>query len=538
MDGLHVVLDDGIRDLQRLLNELLPPLGFLFFLGDVLHDADQKVRLFFHNDGVFHVSAVLAEVFLLHVDLVALQRVEVVEGVEVRSHLGADCIGRADGTEDAAHRLVDQADIQIGVEDHQAAGEVLHDFVGEGFGLLHEVGQAHLDPRVSFDDGGSLLFAAAVAAAAAVQAGSGVFLAHLLQHVLNRLSRRLRAGTAFRRVDLADICPAGAEAFKIFRTGEAVHRDRGRHDAELPLRHEGTVHAASLAGGHFDKAVVKLSFPDILQGLHGIPHPVADQVVEITVFAFHGLQNAAVGGKEARPGFFGQFLFPGGLHGDSLRCEPFVQLPEGQRGLHDLVVLVGLVLLCDAGADEDDLGFLAVPELDVLSVGQHGGQDVRQIRKAFGIVALDQKVDGMAAGGDDDVPALLQHFIVGFFDDGGADGRFLHVEKAELLQGVLHAADVGVRITGDEARRQGDDHLVVVPDEAPDLFGVVTDHLQVLRTDVIAFSAENAVFLDDLGLVLPEGDGLDGAVADALVAVSAVFGVAGQTILHNWPSFL
>ena len=49
-------------------------------------------------------------------------------------------------------------------------------------------------------------------------------------------------------------------------------------------------------------------------------------------------------------------------------------------------------------------------------------------------VLLNQQIDGMAAGGDQNVPApLRQNAVILPLDDGGADGGLFRVGKAQLL---------------------------------------------------------------------------------------------------------
>ena len=95
--------------------------------------------------------------------------------------------------------------------------------------------------------------------------------------------------------------------------------------------------------------------------------------------------------------------------------------------------MLGLVLFGHAGADENRL-CLRHTALDIRAVGLHGRLHVRQIFQRFRVIFLDQQVDGVAAGGDQNIPLFfLEHPFV-FPARNAALNRRLLVHPDSALQ--------------------------------------------------------------------------------------------------------
>ena len=136
---------------------------------------------------------------------------------------------------------------------------------------------------------------------------------------------------------------------------------------------------------------------------------------------------------------------------------------------------------------------------------------------------LDQQIHRMAAGGYDNIPLIFpEHALILGFYHGSAQGRFLHIRKAQLLQRLAHSFDAYAFVVGNKGRGQADDHRVAALQQHPHLFGAVYDLLGVLGADHKAMAAQNALVADNMSLVAGKANGLYGAMADALIAVFAV----------------
>ena len=136
---------------------------------------------------------------------------------------------------------------------------------------------------------------------------------------------------------------------------------------------------------------------------------------------------------------------------------------------------------------------------------------------------MNQKIDGMAAGGDDDISVLFaKNSIVFIFHDGCADCRFFNVVKSELFERAAHGLNSHALIVGDKGGSEADYNRVAALEKDTSLFGSVHDLLGVLRANNKAMAAENTLVADDMSLVTRESDGLDGTVANTFIAVFAV----------------
>ena len=309
--------------------------------------------------------------------------------------------------------------------------------------------------------------------------------------------------------------------------GDVVLDGRGA----VVLLHDRTADTAAHAGRHFYEALVDAAAFNVLEGGDAVLHAVQSEISIAGGILCHGLQYAAGGGEEAGAAFGGivQFLFKS----DPFGLQPVGQLLKGQYGIHKPLVMLCLVLLGHARADEDGLG-ARHPLFDIRAVSLHGGHDIRQVFQRRGEVFLDQQIDRMTAGGDDDIPIFLfEHPLILVFDDGGTDGGLLHVEKAQLFQGTAHGSNADPFIVGDEGGSQADHHGIAALEQDAGLLGAVHDLLGVLGTNNKTMTAQNALIADDMGLISRKADGLYGTVTDTLIAVFAVGSFQRQAICHS-----
>ena len=129
----------------------------------------------------------------------------------------------------------------------------------------------------------------------------------------------------------------------------------------------------------------------------------------------------------------------------------------------------------------------------------------------------------MTAGCDDDIPRILfQHPVVFLFHDRRADSRFLHIRKAQALQGLPHVFDADPVIIGNEGRRQAYIDRIPGLQQHTDLFCLVHDLFRILRTDHKAMTAKDAFISDDMCLSGRKTDGFHRTMPDTFVTVPTV----------------
>ena len=202
--------------------------------------------------------------------------------------------------------------------------------------------------------------------------------------------------------------------------------------------------------------------------------------------------------------------------------EQLGKLVKGKYGVNKAVILSGLVLFCNAGTDENNL-CAGVSLFDVRRVCLHWRKDVCKERHKRRKMLLNKEVDGVAAGGNDNVPsAVVHHFFIFLFDYRCADSGFLGAGKAELHQSFSHCVYTDVFIVCNEGRRKGGNHLRSRLQKDADLFGFADYLLCVLRTDNKAAAAKDTFVADYVRLIAGKADGFDRAVAQAFIAVFAV----------------
>ena len=84
------------------------------------------------------------------------------------------------------------------------------------------------------------------------------------------------------------------------------------------------------------------------------------------------------------------------------RLEPACQLVECQNGVNYAFVVLRLVFFRNAGTDENSL-CVRISALYILAVSLHGGEHVCKKRQLRRKIFLNEQVNRVAAGGDDDI---------------------------------------------------------------------------------------------------------------------------------------
>ena len=200
--------------------------------------------------------------------------------------------------------------------------------------------------------------------------------------------------------------------------------------------------------------------------------------------------------------------------------------------------MFGFVFFRNAGTDEDRL-CAGNPFFDIDTVCLHRGNDVRQIFQRLREMLLNQQVDRVTAGGDDNIPSVfLQHPFVFFLDNGCTDCGFFHIIESELFERFTHGIDADSMVIGKERRRKADDYRFASLKKNFYLFQLTCDFFCILRTHNKALSAENTFISDNVRLISRKTDRLYRTVADTLVTVFAVRFLKRKTIGHiRYPPF-
>jgi hypothetical protein len=182
-------------------------------------------------------------------------------------------------------------------------------------------------------------------------------------------------------------------------------------------------------------------------------------------------------------------------------------------------------LLRDAGTQENDIDVIAEFFPDEKAGRHHRGNHGSHVRNKLRIVFFNQVIGSGAAGRDDvfHLSFLQQLFILGR-DESRSFAGLTEIFKAQLLQRAPDLADRAAFHKSHEGRRHRDNDPSPAPDHFPDFRKFRRKTFCLLRADLQALSAEDAVVFHDFGPFVLDLNGLYEAVPHALVAVLAFRG--------------
>ena len=116
----------------------------------------------------------------------------------------------------------------------------------------------------------------------------------------------------------------------------------------------------------------------------------------------------------------------------------------------------------------------------------------------------------------------FHEFMIFRGDIGGAVRCLRRSEDAELLESAQQFPFI-VKVEGGViGGRKGKNHALAVFEKAFYLIEIARKRFRILWAGIQAFAAEDAVRLDDLGLLADQPDGFHRADLDALIAIFAV----------------
>ena len=305
--------------------------------------------------------------------------------------------------------------------------------------------------------------------------------------------------------------------FKILLADVHKHRTDVTHGGVYVLFHDGTVDTASVAGRHFDKALVYAALLNVPQSIETALCAVDGEVL-VAIGLIHAGEYSA-GDREAPRSAgdaFAELLFDLDLCGKT----HLVELLKGENGVN--AGADSLLLLGNTGTDEHDL-CVGNALFYVLCVGDHRGDDGSEILLQVREMLFNKQIYRGTAGAYNDVLLTdLEHMLVLTLHDGCADGGLLGVGKAQLTQSLAYGIYTAALPAGVEGGGDACDNGGAALQHNLDPFGVVNYLLGVLRADDEALTAEDALVLDDAGLVAGKADSLDRAAANTAMAVFAV----------------
>ena len=205
-----------------------------------------------------------------------------------------------------------------------------------------------------------------------------------------------------------------------------------------------------------------------------------------------------------------------------LRFQPVGQLFKGQHGVRKALIMLRLILFGNAGTDKDHLR-IGHSFLDIFAVSLHGREHIGQIGQLRRKIFLNQQIDRMATGGNQNIPVSLpQKPLIFGLHDRGSDGSFLHLGKAQFFQCLAHSGNANAIVIGNKGRRQTDINRIFGLNHHPYLFRFVHNLFCILRTNHKALSAKNTFVPDDVRLVARKTDGFHRTMTNAFITVLTV----------------
>ena len=131
----------------------------------------------------------------------------------------------------------------------------------------------------------------------------------------------------------------------------------------------------------------------------------------------------------------------------------------------------------------------------------------------------------MAASRNDDIVlTVIRHFVIGFLNDGRPNRRLFNARKAELLERFFKSLERATWISGQKAWRDGSKNRRSLLEEPLNDWYIISYHFRVLRADVEALTAENAIVENNRRVAIVERDGFQRTVPNAFIAGTAIVG--------------
>ena len=416
--------------------------------------------------------------------------------------------------------LVDLLHLKVVVYHDQSIGAVFDNGIGKAFCFFLQERQAHGNLGLALIDGNRFFPAGVVAAGTAVQLVFRLCFAHFPQD-FPELSLIRHTGVPVNRGEfLPDLCDLRLHYVKVLFAGIICHGHIIAHRASVILFHDRASDTASRAGGHLNEAVMDIAVFNVLKGRDAVFHTVNGQIGVPLRIQIHCFQNTAGGGEQARLAFFvwRDFLFQ--LY--MLPVQPLCQLLKGQHRIHKPCPLLGLVLFGYAGPDKHCFCLRYAP-LDIHAVCLHRREHICQIHQLIREVLADQQIDGVTAGGDDNIAGIfLKHAVIFALDHCCPVCCFLYIGEAELFQSLTHGFDPDAVIIRYKGRRQAGNDRGTAVQQNPYFFGFTDDFLCSLGADDKTMPAEYAFVTDDVCLPCRESNRFHRTVPDAFVTVLAV----------------
>ena len=293
-----------------------------------------------------------------------------------------------------------------------------------------------------------------------------------------------------------------------------------------------TVDAAAGAHIHLNESMIQRL--DIFKHIHQSVHSVHSQIA-VAVGQHVERTDDTLGGRICFGEVGATVVVGDGEVVDSLQVyvvlsEELEQFLEGKYRIDAMFVC--LALLGNTRSDEDDLqiGIVAAQHLGVC---HHGRVDRSQVLQSLGIVHLYETAGGRTCRGDEvSHLAFCQQPFVLFRNGLGTHSGFLHDGEAQFGQRDTQQGEVVLVQAAYERRRHcGCDAYAGLQQFAHHRqFAVL--YLGLLRAHLGAMSAEDAVFFNDLGMVVLDVDSLHRAFTQTTVTVLALYRLKFQVFRH------
>ena len=216
------------------------------------------------------------------------------------------------------------------------------------------------------------------------------------------------------------------------------------------LFHDRSVDTAADTCRHFDKALMNLPVFDILECGDTVFHAVNGKITISWSILCHGFENPAGGREETCTAFLRLIQFR--FERDAFFLEPSCQLLKRHDSIDKTFIIIRFILLRNTRTDKDRL-CIRHTLFDIRTVRLHRRHDISKIFQLRREILLNQKIDRMAAGTDDDIAGFLtQHPFIFVLNDRCTERGFFYTGKAKLQQSPAHGCNTDAFIVCNEGR--------------------------------------------------------------------------------------